>query len=272
MNPIILKPQEGPQERFLATSADICIFGGSAGGGKSFALLLEPLRYMDVEGYKAVVFRRNYTQIMAAGGLWDESSKMYRLLPNAVATMSPKAHWTFGRKAVINFDYLSRDDDVYKWQGSQICALCCEVNTPVLMSDGTYKKVTDIKVGDKVMTLKGVQTITHVGVEEEKDCVKVTDEHGNSQIQSTNHEFLTTSGWLSYDSANKSILNYSNPVSFAGKHSLFADTVYKKNGEICIRSGAGIVADSVPENEFQECCNKARAVVQAIETAQEGLE
>lgn len=230
MNPIILKPQEGPQERFLATSADICIFGGSAGGGKSFALLLEPLRYMDVEGYKAVVFRRNYTQIMAAGGLWDESSKMYRLLPNAVATMSPKAHWTFGRKAVINFDYLSRDDDVYKWQGSQICALCCEVNTPVLMSDGTYKKVTDIKVGDKVMTLKGVQTITHVGVEEEKDCVKVTDEHGNSQIQSTNHEFLTTSGWLSYDSANKSISNYSNPVSFAGKHSLFADTVYKKNG------------------------------------------
>ena len=230
MNPIILKPQEGPQERFLATSADICIFGGSAGGGKSFALLLEPLRYMDVEGYKAVVFRRNYTQIMAAGGLWDESSKMYRLLSNAVATMSPKAHWTFGRKAVINFDYLSRDDDVYKWQGSQICALCCEVNTPVLMSDGTYKKVTDIKVGDKVMTLKGVQTITHVGVEEEKDCVKVTDEHGNSQIQSTNHEFLTTSGWLSYDSANKSISNYSNPVSFAGKHSLFADTVYKKNG------------------------------------------
>ena len=48
--------------------------------------------------------------------------------------------------------------------------------------------------------------------------------------------------------------------------------VYKKNGEICIRSGAGIVADSIPESEFQECCNKARAVVQAIETAQEGLE
>ena len=35
---------------------------------------------------------------------------------------------------------------------------------------------------------------------------------------------------------------------------------------------SGIVADSVPEKEFQECCNKARAVVQAIEQAQEGLE
>ena len=48
--------------------------------------------------------------------------------------------------------------------------------------------------------------------------------------------------------------------------------VYKKNGEICIRSGAGIVADSVPEKEFEECCNKARAVVQAIKQAGEGLE
>ncbi|MDO4308123.1 MAG: anthranilate synthase component I [Eubacteriales bacterium] len=48
--------------------------------------------------------------------------------------------------------------------------------------------------------------------------------------------------------------------------------VYKKNGAICIRSGAGIVADSVPEKEFEECCNKARAVVNAITQAQEGLE
>ncbi|MDO5135813.1 MAG: anthranilate synthase component I [Eubacteriales bacterium] len=48
--------------------------------------------------------------------------------------------------------------------------------------------------------------------------------------------------------------------------------VYKKNGEICIRSGAGIVADSQPQKEFQECCNKARAVKDAIEKAEEGLE
>lgn len=48
--------------------------------------------------------------------------------------------------------------------------------------------------------------------------------------------------------------------------------VYKKNGAICIRSGAGIVADSVPDKEFDECCNKAKAVVQAIRFAGEGLE
>ena len=43
---------------------------------------------------------------------------------------------------------------------------------------------------------------------------------------------------------------------------------YKKNGKVFVRSGAGIVADSVPENEFNECINKAKAVVKALELAQ----
>ena len=46
---------------------------------------------------------------------------------------------------------------------------------------------------------------------------------------------------------------------------------YKKNGEICVRSGAGIVADSVPEKEFIECQNKAKAVVNALRLAEGGL-
>ena len=47
---------------------------------------------------------------------------------------------------------------------------------------------------------------------------------------------------------------------------------FKKNGKVFVRSGAGIVADSIPEKEYQECINKARAVVQALETAQGGLD
>ena len=47
---------------------------------------------------------------------------------------------------------------------------------------------------------------------------------------------------------------------------------YAKNGRVFIRSGAGIVADSVPKTEHQECINKAKAVVKALEMAQEGLD
>lgn len=47
---------------------------------------------------------------------------------------------------------------------------------------------------------------------------------------------------------------------------------YKKNNKVFIRSGAGIVADSVPEKEYQECLNKAAAVVRALELAKEVTE
>ena len=47
---------------------------------------------------------------------------------------------------------------------------------------------------------------------------------------------------------------------------------FKKNGKVFVRSGAGIVADSVPENEYNECINKAMAVVKALEAADKGLE
>lgn len=47
---------------------------------------------------------------------------------------------------------------------------------------------------------------------------------------------------------------------------------YKKNGRVCVRSGAGIVSDSVPEKEYEECINKAKAVVSALKQAEGGLE
>ncbi len=47
---------------------------------------------------------------------------------------------------------------------------------------------------------------------------------------------------------------------------------YKKNGVVCVQSGAGIVMDSVPEREFEECQNKAGAVVAALHAAEGGID
>lgn len=116
-----LRAQAGPQTKFLSTTADICIFGGAAGGGKTFALLLEPLRYINQQGFNGVIFRKNYTQVTAPGGLWETSLKMYSGIRGAKPWKSPKKHWDFGGRSTLSFDYLSNDDDVFSWQGSQIC-------------------------------------------------------------------------------------------------------------------------------------------------------
>ena len=47
---------------------------------------------------------------------------------------------------------------------------------------------------------------------------------------------------------------------------------FQKNGKVFVRSGAGIVADSVPEKEYQECINKAKAVVEALQESQGGID
>ncbi len=117
---IILMPQKGPQEEFLATSADICIYGGAAGGGKTFGLLLEPLRHMDNKNFNAVIFRRNYNQVTSPGGLWDSSRKIYGFVKGCIPLKTPKLHWVFLSGASVNFAQLGDDDDCGSWQGSQI--------------------------------------------------------------------------------------------------------------------------------------------------------
>lgn len=124
----VLRPQEGPQEKFLASSADIVIYGGAAGGGKTYGLLLSPLRYKNVKGFGCVIFRRNFNQIYAEGGLWDEASKMYYGINGASPKMS-RNFWQFigkeGRVATkVSFAHIERDEDVHKWHGSQICEIC----------------------------------------------------------------------------------------------------------------------------------------------------
>ena len=115
-----LAPQAGPQTQFMASSADIIIYGGAAGGGKTYALLLESLRHKDVRGFGAVIFRHNYNQITAEGGLWDASNKIFGQIPDAHSRKSPKLHWRFDGGAKLSFAHIERDEDLGSWQGTEI--------------------------------------------------------------------------------------------------------------------------------------------------------
>lgn len=113
-----IKPQPGPQTDFLTTSADIALFGGGAGGGKSFALLLEPLYQFDNPLFDAVVFRRNTVQVRNAGGLWDESYNLYFGL--GAHPREQHLQWEFKEGLRVKFAHLENENTVYNYQGSQI--------------------------------------------------------------------------------------------------------------------------------------------------------
>jgi predicted phage terminase large subunit-like protein len=113
-----ITPQEGPQTQFLATNADIAIYGGAAGGGKSFGLLLEPMRHWENKKFTGIIFRRTTPQIRNPGGLWDESRSLYPLF-RAVPRES-YLEWVFKSGAKLKFSHLEYDSTVHDFQGSQI--------------------------------------------------------------------------------------------------------------------------------------------------------
>jgi predicted phage terminase large subunit-like protein len=118
---VVIRPQPGPQERFLASPADIAFYGGAAGGGKSWALLLEALRNTSNPQFGSTIFRRTRPNIMKQGGLWDESMKLYPLA-DGVPHVGP-LQWRFPGGAKVEFGYMLRKLDVLNWKGSAVAMM-----------------------------------------------------------------------------------------------------------------------------------------------------
>ena len=113
---LTIKPQKGFQEKVFGCTADIAIIGGSNGGGKTMALIAEPLKWVHAKDFSAVFFRRTMERIRASGGLLAESKKWY--LEGSLSESILK--WRFPSGAQVDFEGIEYDKDLDKWMGTQI--------------------------------------------------------------------------------------------------------------------------------------------------------
>jgi predicted phage terminase large subunit-like protein len=129
-----IKPQPGPQEEFLKCSARLAFYGGAAGGGKSYACLLEPTFHLKNPRFECVIFRRFHRQIMAPGGLYKRSLEIY---PELGGTFNKSSlTWTFPSGATVRFAYMQYEDDVESWKGAEIPLI--EVDEVTEMSEYAF--------------------------------------------------------------------------------------------------------------------------------------
>jgi len=111
---VIFHPNEGPQTDFLAAGEKDVLYGGAAGGGKSFAMIIDPLRYCHKKAHRALILRRSMPELRE---MIDKSRELYpQAFPGARFREVEKL-WNFPSGAKIEFGFLERDADVYRYQG-----------------------------------------------------------------------------------------------------------------------------------------------------------
>lgn len=125
------------QKVFLRTNSIEALFGGAAGGGKSSALLMSALQYVDIPGYSAILFRRTFADLSLPGALMDRFKSWMSNYDDV--------HWnansfiaTFPSGARISFGYLNNANDYLRYKGSEFQFIGMDEVTEIRESDYRY--------------------------------------------------------------------------------------------------------------------------------------
>lgn len=135
----IIGAQPGPQTSFLASKADIVIYGGAAGGGKTYGILLEALRHTANPKFRAIIFRRTTPQIRNEGGLWETSQELYPLV--GAKGFSHSLRWKFPSGAVVRMTHLEHEKTKTTHQGTQAALFCFDELTHFTESQFWYMMI-----------------------------------------------------------------------------------------------------------------------------------
>ena len=111
---VIFKPNSGPQTQFLAASEREVFYGGARGGGKSYAMLVDPLRYCSKAHHRALLIRRTMPELR---DLIQKSQLLYSKAYPGAKWREQEKEWRFPSGAKIEFGYAENMTDVLRYQG-----------------------------------------------------------------------------------------------------------------------------------------------------------
>ena len=112
------------------------LYGGAAGGGKSDALLMTALQYVEMPEYAAILFRRSYADLSLPGALMDRASEW--LTPTDARWVDLKKTWIFPSGSTLSFGYLENEKDKYRYQSAEFQYIGFDELTQFAESQYTY--------------------------------------------------------------------------------------------------------------------------------------
>lgn len=111
---IIFAPNPGPQTEFLSASEREVLYGGAAGGGKSYGLLADPMRYFSNGNFVGLILRRTNDELREL--IWKSQELYPKAYPGA-RWQEKKSQWVFPSGSKLWMTYLEREEDVLRYQG-----------------------------------------------------------------------------------------------------------------------------------------------------------
>ena len=111
---VIFEPNDGPQTEFLASSEREVFYGGARGGGKSYAMLVDPLRFCHKQKHRALLIRRTMPELR---DLINHSQQLYPKAYPGAKWREQEKEWKFPSGARIEFGYAENLTDVLRYQG-----------------------------------------------------------------------------------------------------------------------------------------------------------
>lgn len=211
---IAFEPNSDKQIWFLNASEDEVLFGGGRGGGKSSALIADPLRYVESPNFRAVIIRRTMPELRE---LIDRARDIYFKFNPGVIWKVKENLFQFPSGAKIEFGYLDSENDLEKYRGQEYTWIGIDEVSQIPDYNWYYKLKASLRTSDKTLKtyIRCTTNPTGVGIDWVKEYFGIGVAPPNTtqwlRQQTPIGEIVTTKKWINSTVYDNVTLIKANP-------------------------------------------------------------